>query len=77
MIPAVVRPGLAVVTDTTAVVTFGMNVDELDVDSPVILPKANVLKMLNGQKLGSRIGFDCGPQNSVPVTTPLFSLINL
>ncbi|CAF4441720.1 unnamed protein product, partial [Rotaria sp. Silwood2] len=30
------------------------------------------LKILNVQKLGSRIGLDCGPQNSVPVTTPLY-----
>ena len=72
-IGAVVIDGLAVVVDTPRVVTLGMNVVVLDVDRPVMLAKAPVLKMLNGQKFGSRIGFDCGPQNSVPVTTPLFS----
>jgi hypothetical protein len=72
----VVIDGLAVVVDTAAAVTFGIIVVVDDVDAPVILAKAPVLKILNGQKLGSRIGFDCGPQNSVPVTTPLFPLIN-
>lgn len=56
--PVVVTPGLAVVVDTPAVVTFGMIVVVLDVVKPVMFAKAMELNTLNGQKLGSTIGFD-------------------
>jgi hypothetical protein len=71
LIPLVVTPGLAVVVDTPIVVTFGIIVVVLDVVIPVKFAKSTELKTVNGQKFGSRIGLDCGPQNSVPVTTPL------
>jgi thiazole synthase ThiGH ThiG subunit len=57
-IPVVVTAGLAVVVDTPAVVTLGMNVVVLDVVKPVMFAKATELKMLKGQKFGSTIGFD-------------------
>ena len=39
--------------------------------NPVTLPNTFGLKILNGQKFGSVIGLDWGPQKSVPTTTPL------
>ena len=73
VIPVVVIDGLAVVVDTACVVTLGIMVVVLDVDMPVMLLNAGALNTENGQNVGSIIGFDCGPQNSVPVATPLLS----
>ena len=73
-IPVVVTPGLAVVVEGARVVMFGIMVVVLEVLIPVRLLNEIELKMVNGQKLGSRMGLDCGPQNSVPVTTPLQSM---
>ena len=75
VIPVVVIDGFAVVVDTAAVVTFGIMVVVLDVDMPVMLLNAGALNTENGQNVGSIIGFDCGPQNSVPVATPLVTQI--
>ena len=72
--PVVVTPGFAVVVDGGSVVMLGMMVVVLAVLKPVRLLKEMELKMVNGQKLGSRMGLDCGPQNSVPVTTPLYDM---
>lgn len=72
VMPVVVTNGLTVVVDTPALVILGMIVVVDDVDIPVIFENAGALKTLNGQKFGSIIGFDCGPQNWVPVATPLF-----
>ena len=72
-IPVVVIPGFAVVVEGARVVTLGIMVVVLDVLKPVRLLYVIELKMVKGQKLGSRMGLDWGPQNSVPVTTPLKS----
>ncbi|CAF1126183.1 unnamed protein product [Didymodactylos carnosus] len=71
VIPAVEIAAFTVVVEKCTVTTLGIIVVVDVVLNPVSVPYEALLKMVNTQNVGSVMGFDWGPQNSVPDTTPL------